>query len=88
MPQRRGARCWFPAGTYFIGGNLTMTAPVRFEGTLSMPDAARLSLLQNYDLDGYAEAFGDDVTGLKKGFRSCSTSRISRPSTSAAAAWC
>jgi hypothetical protein len=28
-----------------------------------------LSLRQNYDLDGYAEAFGDDVTGLKKGLQ-------------------
>jgi hypothetical protein len=34
-----------------------------------MPDAARLSLQQNYDLDGYAEAFGDDVTGLRKGLQ-------------------
>jgi hypothetical protein len=64
-----GREVLVPAGTYFIGGNLTMTAPVRFEGTLSMPDDARLSLLRNYDLDGYSEAFGDDVTGLKKGIQ-------------------
>jgi hypothetical protein len=64
-----GREVLVPAGTYFIGSNLTMTAPVRFEGRLAMPDAARLSLLQNYDLDGYAEAFGDDVTGLKKGLQ-------------------
>jgi hypothetical protein len=64
-----GREVLVPAGTYFIGSNLTMTAPVRFEGKLVMPDAARLSLLQNYDLDGYAEAFGDDVTGLRKGLQ-------------------
>jgi hypothetical protein len=64
-----GREVLVPAGTYFVGGNLTMTAPVRFEGHLTMPDAARLSLQQNYDLDGYAEAFGDDVTGLRKGLQ-------------------
>jgi hypothetical protein len=64
-----GREVLVPEGTFFIGGNLTMTAPVRFEGVLTMPDAARLSLKQNYDLDGYAEAFGDDVTGLKKGLQ-------------------
>jgi hypothetical protein len=37
-----GREVLVPAGTYFIGSNLTMTAPVRFEGTLAMPDAARL----------------------------------------------
>jgi hypothetical protein len=58
-----------PAGDYLIGDHLTMTAPVRFEGRLVMPDFARLSLLQNYDLDGYAEAFGDDVAGLRKGLQ-------------------
>jgi hypothetical protein len=64
-----GREVLVPSGTYFIGSNLTMTAPVRFEGTLAMPDAARLALRQNYDLDGYSEALGDDVTGLKKGLQ-------------------
>jgi hypothetical protein len=64
-----GREVLVPAGDYFIGDHLTMTAPVRFEGRLVMPDFARLSLRQNYDLDGYADAFGDDVTGLKKGLQ-------------------
>ncbi len=64
-----GREVLVPAGTYFIGSNLTMSASVRFEGTVVMPDAARLALLQNYDLDGYADAFGNDVTGLKKGLQ-------------------
>lgn len=56
-------------GVFYIGSNLTMNSPVRFEGTLSMPDSVRLALNENFDLDGYAEAFGDDVQGLKKGLR-------------------
>jgi len=64
-----GREVMVPAGTYFVGSSLTITNPVRFEGKLSMPDGARLSLKQNFNLDGYAEAFDDDVTGLKKGIQ-------------------
>jgi hypothetical protein len=64
-----GREVLVPAGDYFIGDHLTMTAPVRFEGRLVMADHKRLALQQNYDLDGYAEAFGDDVTGLRKGLQ-------------------
>jgi len=58
-----------PEGTYYVGSSLTITNPVRFEGKLSTPDGARLSLKQNFDLNGYAEAFDDDVQGLKKGIQ-------------------
>lgn len=58
-----------PAGDYFIGSNLTMASPVRFEGRLVMADATRLSLTQNFELDTYADAFGDEVLGLKKGIQ-------------------
>lgn len=65
----QGREVLVPAGDYLIGDHLTMSAPVRFEGRLVMPDFARLSLRQNYDLDGYAEALGDDVAGLRKGLQ-------------------
>ena len=58
-----------PSGTYYIASNLTMNSPVRFEGTLTMPDGARLALNENFDLNGYAAAFGDEVLGLKKGLQ-------------------
>ncbi|NKX43167.1 glycosyl hydrolase family 28-related protein [Roseicyclus persicicus] len=64
-----GREVLVPAGTYLIGSSLTLTNPVRFEGKLTMPDGARLALNQNFDLKGYAEAFGDDVLGLKKGLQ-------------------
>jgi len=58
-----------PAGDYFIGSNLTMASPVRFEGRLVMSDSTRLSLTQNFELDTYADAMGDEVEGLKKGIQ-------------------
>ena len=58
-----------PAGDYLIGSNLTMTSPVRFEGRLVLSDATRLSLAQNFELDTYADAMGDEVEGLKKGIQ-------------------
>ncbi|MEM1341077.1 MAG: glycosyl hydrolase family 28-related protein [Pseudomonadota bacterium] len=64
-----GRSVMVPAGSYFIGANLSMTSPVRFEGTLMMADATRLSLAQNYELDSYADALGDEVLGLKKGLQ-------------------
>ncbi|GAB5448057.1 glycosyl hydrolase family 28-related protein [Gymnodinialimonas sp.] len=64
-----GREVLIPAGDYYVGNNLTLTNPARFEGRLVMPDAARLSLNENFDLDGYTEAFGDEVTGLKKGLQ-------------------
>ncbi|MBF9030500.1 right-handed parallel beta-helix repeat-containing protein [Rhodobacterales bacterium HKCCE3408] len=58
-----------PSGDYLIGQNLTMTAPVRFEGRLIMSDATRLALSANFELDSYADAMGDEVLGLKKGLQ-------------------
>ncbi|WP_224816016.1 glycosyl hydrolase family 28-related protein [Hasllibacter sp. MH4015] len=64
-----GREVLVPEGDFYIGSNLTFTNPVRFEGKLVMPAAARLSLNESFDLDGYAEAFGDEVEGLKKGIQ-------------------
>ena len=54
------------AGTYRLNGNITLNAQVRFEGRLSMPETARLSLTQNFDLPTYARAFGNETEGLRK----------------------
>lgn len=58
------------AGSYFIGGNLTINAAVRFEGSITMPPAARLACTRNYDLDTYAAAFGSDAEGFRRGLQS------------------
>ncbi|SLN35024.1 Pectate lyase superfamily protein [Pseudoruegeria aquimaris] len=55
-----------PAGTFAINGHLTLDNPVRFEGTLVMPDDKRLILIKNYDLPTYVDAFGNELAALKK----------------------
>ena len=55
-----------PEGTYKIGADLTISAPVRFTGTLTMPRAARLALMGNFDFPSYAEAFGDETEAMKR----------------------
>ncbi|MFN3641653.1 MAG: glycosyl hydrolase family 28-related protein [Gemmobacter sp.] len=55
-----------PAGTYRIGSSLTMTAPVRFEGSVTMPESAFLALTRSYTIDAYARAFGGDGPGFRR----------------------
>jgi hypothetical protein len=53
-------------GNYFIASHLTFENPVKFEGTITMPDAQRLACTRNYNLDTYAAAFGSELLGFKK----------------------
>ena len=53
-------------GQYYIGSHLTFENPVQFEGTIAMPDNQRLACTRNYNLDTYAAAFGDELSGFKK----------------------
>lgn len=55
-----------PAGSYRIASTITLRSPVRFEGTLVMPDSARLQLARSFDLPTYIDAFGDEATGFRK----------------------
>lgn len=57
------------AGSYFLGSNVTFESAVRFEGTVTMPPAARLACTRNYNLDTYAAAFGDELEGLRRGIQ-------------------
>lgn len=61
-----GRQIVVPEGVYFIGSNLSLSAPVRFVGTLKMPRAARLALTGKYDFPTYAAAFGDETEGMKR----------------------
>lgn len=58
-----------PAGTYRLVGNFTMESEARFEGTVTMPTSDRLVLRRNFDLNGYIDAFGDEVLAFKKAFQ-------------------
>ncbi|MTH35188.1 right-handed parallel beta-helix repeat-containing protein [Paracoccus limosus] len=55
-----------PAGTYFIGSDLSISSVVRFVGKLSMPRTARLALTGKFDFPTYAAAFGDETEGMKR----------------------
>ena len=62
----QGRQILVPEGTYFIGANLTLNAPVRFEGTLTMAPETRLQLTRSYDFPTYAAAFGSQDLGFRK----------------------
>lgn len=64
-----GSRLLVSEGSYFIGSTLTIEVPVRFQGTLVMPDAARLQLTKSYDFPTYAAAFGSEDLGFRKGLQ-------------------
>ncbi|MCU9849847.1 right-handed parallel beta-helix repeat-containing protein [Defluviimonas sp. WL0024] len=57
------------AGTYHLNADVTLEAPVRFEGRVTMPVNRRLALTRNFDLPSYAAAFGDEELGFKKAFQ-------------------
>lgn len=54
------------AGTYLLAANVTFTAKVRFEGTVSMPAANRLSCTRDYNMDTYEAAFGSEAEGFRR----------------------
>ncbi|MEM8787679.1 MAG: glycosyl hydrolase family 28-related protein [Pseudomonadota bacterium] len=56
-------------GTYFLGRDITMVSPVRFEGQILQAQEDRLILRSNFDLPTYADAFGGETEGLKKGLQ-------------------
>lgn len=55
-----------PAGTYYIGSDLSISSAMRFVGKLSMPRTARLALTGKFDFPTYAAAFGDETEGMKR----------------------
>ncbi|MGB0798284.1 MAG: glycosyl hydrolase family 28-related protein [Planktomarina sp.] len=65
-----GREILVPRGDYYIGGSIAFQNRVRFVGKLSMPDHARLTLLKDFNLPSYIDAFDDEVTAFKKAFQS------------------
>ncbi|MFT4715338.1 MAG: hypothetical protein ACI932_000515 [Paracoccaceae bacterium] len=53
-------------GSYYLATNTTLQAKARFQGTVTMPDDIRFTMIQNFDLPSYVEAFGDEELALKK----------------------
>lgn len=56
----RGRRVLVSAGTYRLASSVTLESRVEFEGSVSMPDNAILSLTKDFSLPTYIDAFGGD----------------------------
>lgn len=61
-----GRKVLVPAGTYYLADTMSFTEEVVFDGTVTMPSGSRLVLRQNFHLNAYIDAFGDEVEGLKR----------------------
>lgn len=59
----------FSKGVYFLGQDVQMDAPCRFEGTVTMPVDKRLAITRGFNLPIYAAAFGSEELGFKKAFQ-------------------
>ncbi|MGR3384678.1 glycosyl hydrolase family 28-related protein [Roseovarius indicus] len=59
-----------PEGTYFLADSVTLQARARFDGTVTMPTDKVLTLMQNFDMPGYIDAFGDEEVAFRKAFQS------------------
>ena len=53
-------------GIYRIDDHMTFNSRVRFEGRVVMPQSKRLSLVKNFELNSYIDAFGDEQQGFRK----------------------
>jgi hypothetical protein len=65
-----GREVLVPRGTFRINGSITFQNRVRFVGNITMPDSARLTLLKDFNLPSYIDAFGDEVLAFKKAYQS------------------
>lgn len=69
MAASGGRPLLVPSGVYRIASDLSVTVPVIFRGTLSMPDNTILILQRNFDQPSYAAAFGSGEAGFRKGLQ-------------------
>ncbi|MBM2575803.1 right-handed parallel beta-helix repeat-containing protein [Jannaschia sp. Os4] len=53
-------------GTYRLTRDHSISTRIRFEGTVTMPRSRRLSLVKNFDLPTYIDAFGDEQEGFRR----------------------
>jgi len=64
-----GRQVLVPAGIYYLGDNVTLESEVRFVGTVVLDPEKRLVLRRNFDLNGYIDAFGDEVEAVRRAFQ-------------------
>lgn len=57
-------------GVYQLDEHVTFNSPVRFEGRCVMPASKRLSLVRNFEINSYIDAFGgDEEEGFRRGIQ-------------------
>lgn len=54
------------SGTYLLNNHVTFNSPVRFEGRCEMPRSKRLSLVRNFEINSYIDAFDDEEEGFRR----------------------
>ncbi|MEO0938327.1 MAG: glycosyl hydrolase family 28-related protein [Pseudomonadota bacterium] len=64
-----GRTVLIPEGFFRLTDTVTFDHPVKFEGTVSMPDDKVLLLRRNFDLPTYIEAFENEELAFKKAFQ-------------------
>lgn len=64
-----GRTVLIPDGVFRLNNSVTFDSPTKFEGRVTMPDAAMLLLRANYDIDHYIEAFENEELAFKKAFQ-------------------
>ena len=65
-----GRKIFVPAGVFYVGSSLTLSERVEFEGKLKMDARDILSLVKDYDLPKYIDAFGgDEELAFRKAFQ-------------------
>jgi hypothetical protein len=58
-----------PAGTYFIGNNMTFQSRVRFEGTVIQPAHFHFIMQRNFNYPAYLDAFGNEEIAFRKAYQ-------------------
>ncbi|MBL9054141.1 MAG: right-handed parallel beta-helix repeat-containing protein, partial [Tabrizicola sp.] len=61
-----GREVLVPAGVFRLTSDVSINNRIRFEGTVSMPVNRKLTLVRNFDLSTYEQAFGSEIEGFKR----------------------
>lgn len=64
-----GREILVPAGTYFLGGNVTFRNRARFEGTVTQGAQHYFILQKNFDFPSYLDAFGNEEMAFRKAYQ-------------------
>ncbi len=64
-----GRKILVPEGEYHLASTVTLSAPVEFQGTVTMAADHMLLLLKSFDLPSYIDAFGNEELAFKKAFQ-------------------